>query len=158
MSQQITTKTLPDSSTFLTKITKFITSDTDFPASSRQHSEKEQTFMNLMEANALNDFLTFDELLVIARRTKCFVVAQFILEKLKRYDKILECFVLSNNSYELFRYIMENKSNDERKIYQQITENFQSILEIDCEKITKIIIEYYPICIPQFLKNIASIP
>lgn len=158
MSQQITTKGLPDSSTFLTKITKFITSDTDFAVSSRQHAEKEQTFLNLMEANALNARFTFDELLDIAYGTKCYVVAQYILEKLKRYDKIVECFVFSNNSYELFRYIMENKNNDERKIYQQIFENFQSILEMDCEKITKTIVEYYPICIPQFLKIIASIP
>lgn len=158
MSQQITTRSLPNSSSFLTKITKFITSDTDFAVSSRQHAEKEQTFLNLMEANALNDRFSFEQLLDIAHRSKCYVVARFILEKLRRYDKIVECFILSNNNYELFRYIMENKSNDERRIYQQIFENFQSILEIDCEKITKFIIEYYPICIPQFLKTIAGIP
>lgn len=158
ISQQITTGSLPDSSSFLMKITNFITSDTHFAVSSRQHAEKEQTFLNLMEANALSVRFSFDELLEIAHRTKCYVVAQFILEKLKRYDKIIECFVLSNNSHELFRYIMENKNTDERKIYQQIYEHFQSILEIDCEKITKIIVEYYPICIPQFLKIIASIP
>jgi hypothetical protein len=158
MSQQITTKSLPDSSSFLTKIINYITSDTEYPLNSRQHVEKEQTFMNLMEANALNNRFTFDELLEISYRTKCFTVAQFILEKLKRYDKIVECFVLNNNSYELFRYIMEYKSNDERKIYQQIHVNFQSLLEMDCEKITKIIIEYYPITVPQFLKIIADIP
>lgn len=158
MSQQITTKNLPDSSTFLTKIINYITSNADCPMNSRQHAEKEQTFMNLMEANALNSRFTFDQLLELAHRTKCYVVAQFILERLKRYDKIIECFILGNNSYELFRYIMEYKNNDERKIYQQIYENFQSILEIDCEKISKIIIEYYPICIPQFLKIISDIP
>lgn len=157
MSQQIT-KSLPDSSSFLTKIINYITSDTDCPVNSRQHVEKEQTFMNLMEANALNSRFTYNELLEIAYRTKCYVVAQFILEKLKKYEEIVECFVLSNNSYELFRYIMEYKNNDERKIYQQIYEHFQSLLEMDCEKITKIIIEYYPICVPQFLKIIADIP
>lgn len=158
MSQQITTRSLPDSSSFLTKIINYITSDTEFQLNSRQHIEKEQTFMNLMEANALSGRFTFDELLELAYRTKCFTVAQFILEKLKKYEKIVECFVLGNNSYELFRYIMEFKSNDERKIYQQIHENFQSLLEMDCDKITKFIIEYYPICVPQFLKIIADIP
>lgn len=114
--------------------------------------------MNLMEANALSGRFTFEELLEIAYRTKCFTVAQFVLEKLKKYDKILECFILGNNSYEMFRYIMEYKSNDERKIYQQIFDNFQSLLEIDCEKVTKFIIEYYPICVPQFLRVIVDIP
>lgn len=157
MSQQIT-KSLPDSSSFLTKIINYITSDIDYPLNSRKHAEKEQTFMNLMEANALTSRFNYKELLEIAYRTKCYVVAQFILEKLKRYEKIIECFVLSNNSYELFRYIYEYKSTDERKIYQQIHENFQSLLEMDCDKITKIIIEYYPICVPQFLKIITDIP
>ena len=114
--------------------------------------------MNLMEANALSLRFTFEDLLEIAYRTKCFTVAQFILEKLKKYDQILECFILGNNSYELFRYILEYKSVDERKIYQQIHDNFQSILEIDCEKVSKIVIEYYPICVPQFLKLVVEIP
>lgn len=158
MSQQITTRGLPDSSTILTKIINYITSDADYPINSRQHVEKEQTFMNLMEANALSGRYTFEALLEIAYRTKCYTVAYFILEKLKRYEKIVECFVLSNNSHELFRYIMEFKSNDERKIYQQVVDNFQSLLEMDCDKVTKFIIEYYPICIPHFLKIIADIP
>ena len=158
MSQQITTKSLPDSSSFLTKIINFITSDTDYSVNSRQHAEKEQTFMNLMEANALNSRFTYNELIEIAYRTKCFAVAQFILERMKKYDKIIECLIMGNNSYELFRYIMEYKNNDDRKIYQQIYENFQSLLEMDCDKITKIIIEYYPICVPQFLKIISDIP
>lgn len=114
--------------------------------------------MNLMEANALTNRFTYNELLEIAYRTKCFVVAQFILEKMKKYDKIIECFIMGNNSYELFRYIMEYKNNDERKVYHQIYENFQSLLEMDCDKITKVIIEYYPICVPQFLKSIVDIP
>jgi vacuolar protein sorting-associated protein 8 len=158
MSQQISTKGLPDTTTFLTKIINYITSDADFASNSRQHIEKEQTFMNLMDANALSARFTFEDLLEIAYRTKCYTVAQFILEKLKRYEKILECFILGNNAYELFRYIMEYKSVDERKIYQQIHDNFQSLLEIDCEKVTKIVIEYYPICVPQFLKLIVDIP
>lgn len=158
MSQQITARGLPDSSTILTKIINYITSDSDYPINSRQHVEKEQTFMNLMEANALSGRYTFEALLEIAYRTKCYTVAHFILEKLKRYEKIVECFVLSNNSHELFRYIMEFKSNDERKIYQQVVDNFQSLLEMDCDKVTKFIIEYYPICIPHFLKIIADIP
>jgi vacuolar protein sorting-associated protein 8 len=158
MSQQITTKGLPDTSSFLTKIINYITTDSDYPLNSRQHVEKEQTFMNLMEANALSSRFTFDELLEIAYRTKCFTVAQFILEKLKRYEKIVECFIMGNNSHELFHYIMEHKSSDDRKIYQQIHDNFQSLLEMNCEKISKIIIEFYPICIPQFIKIIADIP
>jgi vacuolar protein sorting-associated protein 8 len=158
ISQQITTKSLPDSTQYLDKIITFITSETDDPINSRQHIEKEQTFMNLMEANALNSKLTFEELLKISYRTKCYMVSKFILEKFKRFDKILECFVLSKNSFELFRYIMDYKSDDDRKIYQQVLNNFQAILEINSVEITNIIIEYYPICIQQFIKNISHIP
>ncbi|CRL04854.1 CLUMA_CG017907, isoform A [Clunio marinus] len=158
MSQQITTKSLPDTLTYLTKIINYITSDSNFPVNSRQHVEKEQTFLNLMEANALCSRMTFEELLEIAYRTKCFLVARFIYEKLKKYEKIIECFILSNNSYELFRYILEYRNNDERKIYQQIYDNFQSMMELESEKTTKVIIEYYPICVPQFLKVVNGIP
>lgn len=158
MSQQITSKGLPDSTSFLTKIINYITAESNEPMNSRHHAEKEQTFMNLMEANALSSRFGCEELLELAYQTKCYLVAQFILEKLKKYDKIIECFILNNNSYELFRYIMEYKNNDERKIYQQFNDHFQAILEIDCEKTTKIVIEYYPICVPQFIKNVSGMP
>lgn len=111
-----------------------------------------------MEVNALSGRFALDELLDIAIRTKCFLVAQNILERLKRYDKIIECFIQSNNKHEMFRYIVEYRNVDERKIYQQIYQHFQSILEMDCEKISNIIIEYYPICVSQFLKSISSTP
>lgn len=152
ISQQITTQNLPDASTFLTKIINYITKDENYSLTSRQHIEKEQTFMNLMEANALNSRFTFDELLEIAMRTKCYVVARYILEKLRRYEKMIECYVLSCDKHELFRYIMDYKNSDERKIFPQILDHFQSLLEMDYEKITKLIVEFYPICIPQFLE------
>jgi hypothetical protein len=158
MSQQITTQNLPDSATFLTQIINYITSDDNLPITSRQHIEKEQTFLNLLEANALSGRFTFEDMLEIAMRTKCYTVARFILEKLKRYENIVECFVLSSSSHELFRYIMEYKNVDERKIFQQVLCHFQSLLEMNCEKISKFVVEFYPICIPQFLQNVMEIP
>lgn len=137
----------------------FISSDANYAvANSRQHAEKEQAFMNLLEENVLTSRFTFVELLEIAYRTKCYAVAKFILEKLKNYDRIVECYIMSNNSFDLFRYILQHKNSDERRIYQQIFKHFQSLLEIDCGNITKIIIESYPICVPKFLQMIADIP
>lgn len=158
ISQQITTQILPDAATFLTKIINYITSEETHSLTSRHHIEKEQTFMNLMEANALNNRFTFEELLEIAMRTKCYVVAQHILEKLKRYEKMVECYVLSGDKHELFRYIMVYKNSDERKIFSQILKHFHSLLGMDCEKTTKLITEFYPICIPQFLANVENNP
>lgn len=161
ISHQITTQNLPDSATFLTQIINYITSESNLPITSRQHIEKEQTFLNLLEANALSSRFTFEEMLEISMRTKCFTVARFILEKLKRYEKIIECFIMSsdnNNSHELFRYIMEYKNCDERKIYHQVLANFQPLLKMSCEKISKFVIEFYPICIPQFLSSVEGVP
>lgn len=158
MSQQITTQPIPDSGTYLTQIINYITNEDELPINSRQHIEKEQTFMNLLEANALSGRFTFEEMLDIAHRTKCYTVARFILEKLKRYDKIVECFVLSNNSHELFRYILEYKNCDERKIFQQILEHFKPLLAMNCERISKFVIEFYPICVAQFLDTISDSP
>ncbi len=151
ISQQITSQSLTDTTNYLTKIINYITREEEYSLTSRHHIEKEQTFMNLMEANALSSRFSFEELLEIAMRTKCFVVAHFILEKLRRYESIIECFVLAGDKHQLFRYIMQHKNSDERKIFQQIREQFQTILEIDCERITKLIVEFYPICVPQFL-------
>lgn len=158
MSQQITTQQLPDSATYLTQIINYITTEDDLPITSRQHIEKEQTFMNLLETNTLIGRFTFEEMLEIAYRTKCFTVARFILEKLRRYEKIIECFILNKNSHELFRYIMEYKNCDDRKIFPQILEHFVSLLEMNCEKISKFVIEFYPICIPQFLEKVTEVP
>lgn len=158
MSQQITTQHLPDSATYLTHIINYITTEDDLPISSRQHIEKEQTFMNLLETNTLSSRFTFEEMLEIAYATKCYTVARYILEKLKKYEKIIETFVLSNNSHQLFRYIMEYRNCDDRKIFQQILQHFQSLLEMNCDKISKFIIEFYPICIPQFLQSVVDVP
>lgn len=156
-------KSLPDSSSLLEKIVEYL-QDTKSVRNGeytnyRQHAEKEQTFLNLLESNALTNMFTYQDLLEIARSTRCFQVAQYILEKLKMFDEILVCYILDKNRHlELFSYIMEHKNDDTRKIYQQILSHFEQLLTIDSEKITKIITEFYPICVPQFLKLIQHDP
>ena len=143
---------------FLQNIIEYITEELPKGGikSSREHYEREQTFLNLLEANTLSTRFTYQELLEIARRTQCYLVARNILEKLKIYDQILECYILGRNSQELIGYILEHKNTDERKIYQQMLTHFQLLIEIECNKVTKIIIEYYPICVPHFGRLISD--
>lgn len=158
MSLQITTKNLPDSSMFLQNIIEYITEELPEGGikSSREHLEREQTFLNLLEANTLSTKFTYQELLAIARRTQCYLVARNILEKLKIYDQILECYILGRNSQELIGYILEHRNTDERKIYQQMLTHFHLLIEIECDKVTNIIIEYYPICVPHLVRLISD--
>jgi hypothetical protein len=162
ISQQITH--LPDSKSFLGKIINYLnskpdSSTDDFEENSfhRQHVEKEQTFLNLLESNVLTDYFSYDELLEMSQNSNCFQAAQFIFEKLKRYDEIFQCFLQDKyRRSEVFNYILEFKNDDNRKIYQQIVENFACLIELDARKIANILVDFYPICIPKLRQSLSG--
>lgn len=157
ISQQILS--LPDSKSFLGKIIKYLReeeSDIELE-NNRKHLEKEQTFLNMLESNILNDYYTYDELLEMATIARCYQAAQYIIEKLKRYNEVMECLLYDKSRhYEIFNYIMAHKNDDERKVYHQIVQHFERLLVVDAQKITNILVEYYPICIPNLIKQLQS--
>lgn len=120
--------------------------------SSRQHSEREQAWLELLEADRINH-ISIGDLLTFARKARCFRVTQHLLEKRKSYDQILNCYFSDPLRYvEMWSYIRQYAEKPERKIYQQCYENFRQLLDIDSDETTKIIVEHFSEHIGQLIR------
>jgi len=117
----------------------------------RQHSEREHAWLELLTADCLTH-IRHDILLKMSRNAKCYRVVEYLLEKMKKYDEILLCYILDPLRHsELFKYITNYTNSYNRKILKQIYDNFENIFSINSEYITKIIATSFATNIKQFI-------
>lgn len=120
--------------------------------SARQHSDREQAWLTLLEADRINT-MNLSEHLSVARQAKCYRVAECLLEKQKSFDKILECYLIDDRRHsEIWNYLQLHANRSERKIFQQCYDHFNELLEIDSDKITQFMIEYFPRNVNQLIR------
>lgn len=118
----------------------------------RQHSEREQAWLELLENDRINT-VTFSELLTMAKQAKCCRVTEYLLDKRKAYDQILNCYILDPYRHvEIWNYIQRYANKPERLIYQQCCENFAKLLEINSKEMTKIAVEYFHSNVNHFIR------
>lgn len=111
---------------------------------SRQHSERESAWHELLANNCLENISTDEEQLRLARRARCFYVEEYILEKLQRYETMLECYLNNALRHEsVFSYIERYARHPERQILPQIKKHFKHLLQIDTKETTRLIAEYF---------------
>lgn len=109
----------------------------------RQHSEREQAWLELLESDCLLH-ITIGEQLKMAQAAKCYRVVEFLLEKCKQYENILNCYLQDTHRHmEIWQYIRKYADNAGRKIYQQIYDNFNKMLNINAEELTKLVIDHF---------------
>lgn len=126
--------------------------DTIENETARQHSEREQAWLELLENDRINT-VTFSELLTMAKQAKCYRVTEYLLNKKKAYGQILSCYILDPYRHvEIWNYIQQYANKPERLIYQQVCENFSKLLEINSQEMTKIAIEYFHSNIDHFIR------
>ncbi|XP_055378489.1 vacuolar protein sorting-associated protein 8 homolog [Condylostylus longicornis] len=143
ISQQLSTNILPDDSSLLDKVVNYLSRDEIEGETPRQHMERENAWLELISCDRLSH-IPLEKQLDMAKRAKCYCVVEHLLEKEKKYDEILECYI--NNSqrhFEMFSYMDIHARNIERKILQQIEKNFTALLRIDSERLTKIIADNF---------------
>lgn len=116
----------------------------------RDHNEREQAWLDLINSNKLSNFTTND-LLKMALDSKCYRVAEYLYEHLHDYSNILSCYMNDTlRKSEVFNYILNFINVDERCIQQQFLVNFKELVAISSKKCSEIVIEFFPNLIEQF--------
>lgn len=152
ISKQISSKCLPDDDILLDKIVRYLSMESIEGETARQHSEREQAWLELLTSDVLT-YLTTGQLLDMAKRSKCYRVVEYLYEVTKNYEKILECYILDNyRHFEIFTYIRKYASNQNRRVRQQLKEHFDVIFSINQEETVKIIVDFYYDEIKDFIK------
>lgn len=143
ISQQISSQNLPEDLILLTKVVNYLKMEEIENETVRQHSEREQAWLDLLGADRINH-IGIGELLLLARKSKCYRVVQHLLEKRKAYDEILDCYLPDPRRHiEMWSYLRQYANKSERKIYEQCHENFTKLLLIDSDETTKLVVDHF---------------
>ncbi|XP_058461399.1 vacuolar protein sorting-associated protein 8 homolog [Malaya genurostris] len=162
IAQQIATRLLPENDLLLERVVTYLTRQShereDAGMSRREHSEQEQTWLELLRSNCLSH-ISNEELLRISRQSKCYRVTEFILEELGQYEEIFDCYLLDEFRYnELFSYISQYWEDSRRQILPLLKRNFKRILDINVEQTTRIITELFMRHLNNFLELLVDTP
>lgn len=149
---EIAASNLPDDTNLLQRVLNYVKMENIDNESGRQHSDREQTWLALLTADRINT-MTVSQHLSVARRAKCSRVIEFLLIQQKAYDQILDCYLSDERRHnEIWMYLEQNGSRSERKIFEQCTKRFEQLLNIDSNKITLFMIEYFPKEVDQLIR------
>lgn len=120
------------------------------PLSLRDHTEREQSLLELLHANKLNH-MKIGQLLDMALSSKCFKVAEHLYEIQKDFSSIFRCYVNDPiRKNEVFNYILNYINVSERCIQQQFLVNFKDLAKISSKRTGEIAAEYFPTLIEEF--------
>ncbi|EDW69676.1 vacuolar protein sorting-associated protein 8 homolog [Drosophila virilis] len=145
IAQQISTQCLPRDKQLLERVLSYLAQENIANESARQHSERESAWHELLSSNCLADISNDEEQLELAQRARCYYVVEYLLEKLHRYDNILECLIHNQARHEtMFAYMERHVSVSERCIYQQLRRHLGKLLEINAAETTRLIALHYP--------------
>lgn len=145
---------MPEDSSLLNKVVNYLKLEHIQNESPREHSDREQAWLELLENDCLTHILNSEQL-KMALNAKCYRVAEYLYEKYRDYGEILSCYIRDQSRHmEMWSYIHKHALIVDRKCYQQIHDNFEKLLEINCEEITKIVIDYFPTNINQLIRSL----
>lgn len=106
-----------------------------------------------MVNNCLDAITNDEEQLQLAKNARCYYVEEYLLEKLQRYDTILECYLNNPLRHEtMFVYMERHIKDEKRKIYEQFREHIIRLLNIDAKETTRIADLYFHSKIPELLE------
>ncbi|KAL1516971.1 hypothetical protein ABEB36_000796 [Hypothenemus hampei] len=109
----------------------------------RDHSEKEQTWLDLLQAHKLDHF-DQNKLLQMALQSRCFKVAEHLYEQQQNYLKILECYLQDPVRVgDVFSYILNYIDVPERGVEKQFFEHFKDLVKVNRSKTTEIVMEHF---------------
>lgn len=162
IAQQIASRQLPENELLLERVITYLTRQSDEIAigrmTRREHSEQEQTWLELLRSNCLSH-IPNEDLLEISRHGRCYRVTEYILEQLGRYEEIFDCYLLDEFRHaELFSYISQYSEDERRQVLPLFVKNFKTILDISCEQTTRVATEQFMRHLNQFLQLLHDCP
>lgn len=152
ISNQISSRNLPEDSNLLNKVLNYLKMEHIQNETPRQHVEREEAWLQLIEADCLTHIPTAEHL-KMAQSAKCYRVIENLMEKRKHYQEILSCYVCDPYRHnELWNYVRKHIGTPPRRIYEQLLEHFEKCVEINCEEITRIVIDYFMPNLNRFIR------
>ncbi|KAJ8948855.1 hypothetical protein NQ318_013508 [Aromia moschata] len=134
----------------LDAVIRSLTNTVGKPLSLRDHTEREQAWLDLLNANKLRH-LKLEQLLQMALESKCFRVAEYLYELQNDFSNIIPCYLNDPvRKAEVFNYILNYINVPERCIQEQFLVNFKDLVSISSKKTSEIVIEYFSGLIEQF--------
>ncbi|XP_067644800.1 vacuolar protein sorting-associated protein 8 homolog isoform X2 [Eurosta solidaginis] len=144
IAQQISQQCLTPDTQLQEKLLNYLAKEEIANETARQHAERESAWHELLMNNCLTEISNDEEQLLLAKRAHCHYVEEYLLEKLQRYDGIIECYLKNSQRHDtMFSYMERHVRHPERKIYEQIEKYFKQMLEINSKEITRIIDFHY---------------
>nr|XP_036671059.1 vacuolar protein sorting-associated protein 8 homolog [Drosophila suzukii] len=145
IAQQISMQCLPRDRQLLERVLSHLAQEEIANESSRQHSERENAWHELLSSNCLAEISSDEEQLELAERARCYCVVEYLLEKLERYDTILDCYIRNEARHEtMFAYMERHVATPERYIYRQLRRHLKELLKINAKETTRILALHYP--------------
>lgn len=93
----------------------------------------------------------------LSKIAHCHYVEEYLLEKLQRYDTILECYLNNPLRHETMFVYMERHCKDEkRQIYEQLQKHIKKLLTIDAKETTRIVDLYFKHKIEDIFQLVAT--
>lgn len=158
VSRLVTSNNLNAEEGILDTVIKSLTDMVGKPLSLRDHMEREQAWIDLLNADKLKH-LSLEQLLKMALESKCYKVAENVYEKQKVFANILECYLKDKVRHmEVFGYIVKHIDDSERCIRQQFIVHFKTLVSIDSKKTAEAVIEHFPQLAEEFCEILEADP
>lgn len=120
----------------------------------RDHSEREQAWLDFLNANKLLP-LILEETLTMALKSKCYRVAEFIYEQQKDYSNIIDCYLKDEvRKMEVFGYILTYINVSERCIQEQFILNFKDLVKVNSKRTGDIVVEHFPTLLEELFASV----
>ncbi|KAH8304016.1 hypothetical protein KR018_005910 [Drosophila ironensis] len=157
IAQQISMQCLPRDRQLLERVLSHLAQEEIAHESSRQHSERESAWHELLSSNCLAEISTDEEQLRLAEKAQCYYVVEYLLEKLQRYDTILDCYIRNEARHEtMFAYMERHVISPERCIFGQLKRHLPELLAINAKETTRLLALHYPNKIPELLEQLRA--
>lgn len=139
----VTSNNLDLEESIMEKVFKTLTSKNNESLSLREHLEREQSWLDLLISNKLKN-ISYEEHLNLSLESKCYKVAEYLLESKKDYSTMFSCYLNDKTrKHEIFNYISIHIHDSQRLIHQQFLVNFKELIEIDTAKTAKLVLEHF---------------
>ncbi|KAH8274274.1 hypothetical protein KR026_002590 [Drosophila bipectinata] len=155
IAQQISMQCLPRDRQLLERVLSHLAQEEIAHESTRQHSERESAWHELLSSNCLAEISSDEEQLRLAEKARCYYVVEYLLEKLQRYDTILDCYIRNEARHEtMFAYMERHVTSPERCIYEQLKRHLRALLDINPKETTRLLALHYPERIYELLDSL----
>ncbi|KAH8379151.1 hypothetical protein KR009_003324 [Drosophila setifemur] len=155
IAQQISQQCLPRDRQLLERVLSHLAQEEIAHESSRQHSERESAWHELLSSNCLAEISSDEEQLQLAEKASCYYVVEYLLEKLQRFDTILDCYIRNEARHEtMFAYMERHVQSPERCIYVQLKRHLRELLTINAQETTRLLALHYTERISELLDSL----